>query len=111
DRVDIENHRYPFAGAPNAKLRLGVVAAVGGATAWMDLGPDPDIYVARVDWRPDGTLTAQVLARDQRALRLLAFDPQTGAARILIDERSEPWLNLGPPARFLESGEILWTSE
>src|SRR5215213_6419936 len=51
-----EDHRYPFAGAPNAKVRLGVVSATGlegtGAPVWMDLGTEQDIYLARVQWLP-----------------------------------------------------------
>jgi len=64
-----------------------------------------------VAWRPDSALTAQIEARDQRSLRLVAFDARTGAATTLIEERGEPWLNLGDEARFLTSGEIIWPSE
>ena len=110
DAVDVERHRYPFAGDPNALVRLGAVELESGATTWMDLGADQDIYLARVAWRPDGVLTAQVLSRDQTSLRLLAFGVD-GAATVLIEEEQEPWINLSHDARFLESGEILWSSE
>lgn len=109
DSVDIEPHRYPFAGAENARARLGVVHVESGATSWLDIGPDPDIYLARAGWRPDGRLTAQVVSRDQTELRLIVFDG--GEARTLVEERSEPWLNLSHDTRFLESGEMLWSSE
>ena len=33
-----EDHRYPFAGQPNAKVRLGVVSTASLETVWMDLG-------------------------------------------------------------------------
>ncbi len=114
DTVSVEQHRYPFAGGPNVRVRLGVVAATGVGqpqTRWMDLGPDQDIYLARVDWRPDGTLTAQVQSRDQRTLRLVAFNEATGAATTLIEERGAPWLNLHDDLRLLKSGEMLWSSE
>ena len=110
DDVDTEPHRYPFAGAPNAHVDLGVVALATGTSTWMDLGPERDIYLARVGWRPDGVLTAQVLSRDQRSLRLIAFDG-AGKATTLIDEHREPWLNLFGDTRFLEDGSILWLSE
>ena len=108
----VEWHRYPFAGGRNATVRLGVVPAGGSPTdvIWMDLGTDEDIYLARVAWRPDGVLTAQIEARDQRTLRLVAFDT-TGAATTLIEDRGIPWINLSDDARFLASGEILWPSE
>jgi dipeptidyl-peptidase-4 len=116
DTLTVEEHRYPFAGARNATVRLGVVAAEGNedaatATTWMDLGPDDDIYLARVAWRPDGVLTAQIESRGQQHLRLVAFDGRTGAAATLIEERGEPWLNLSDDTRFLTSGEFIWSSE
>lgn len=107
--VDIENHRYPFAGAANAVVQLAVVDIETRATSFLDLGPDPDIYLARVSWRPDGVLTAQVLSRDQKELALAAFQPN--GPSILLHERSEPWYNLQNDLRFLESGEFLWSSE
>ncbi len=109
--IDIEHHRYPFAGAANAYVELGVVDVVSGETTWMDLGVDRDIYIANVAWRPDGTLTAELLSRDQKTLRWLAFDSVSGAATLLIEEYSEPWLNLSGDTRFLKSGEILRSSE
>jgi dipeptidyl-peptidase-4 len=108
--VDAEHHRYPLAGAPNAILQLGVVDVASGVTTWMDLGPGRDLYIARVGWRPDGVLTAQLLSRDQRTLTLLAFD-EVGAPTTLLQEHSEPWINLDGDTRFLESGGFIWTSE
>lgn len=109
ETVDVEYHRYPFAGAPNAYLRLGVVDLATGAISWMDLGDERDQYIARVAWRADGSLTTQLLSRDQKDLSLLTFDGREG--RALVHEHCQPWLNLQHDARFLESGEILWSSE
>jgi dipeptidyl-peptidase-4 len=111
ETVDIEEHRYPFAGQANAKVRLGVVEVDSGAISWLELGNDEDIYLARVAWRADGTLAALVLSRDQRHMRWLAFDPATGKRSTLLEERGEPWLNLDHDTRFLESGEVLLSSE
>ncbi|MXW26700.1 MAG: S9 family peptidase, partial [Dehalococcoidia bacterium] len=110
DALDTEHHRYPFAGAPNARVRLGVVAADGGEPVWMDLGDEDDIYLPRVVWRPDGMLAGVVLNRAQTELRLHLFDAETGAVARTLVQRSEPWLNLGD-FRFLETGELLWSSE
>ncbi|MEO9254985.1 MAG: S9 family peptidase [Tepidiformaceae bacterium] len=111
DGVEIEHHRYPFAGEANTLVQLGVVELSSGQTTWMDLGPETDIYLARVAWRPDGVLTAQLLSRDQKTLRFIAFDPKNGASTTLIEEHSDPWLNLSDDTRFLKSGEILRSSE
>ncbi|HEY8598478.1 MAG TPA: DPP IV N-terminal domain-containing protein, partial [Thermomicrobiales bacterium] len=104
----IEEHRYPFAGQPNARVRLGVLPIDGATeTRWLDLGTDDDIYLARVNWRPDSTLTAQIESRDQRTLRLVAFD-ERGDATTLIEEHGDPWINLADDLHFLPSGEFLW---
>ena len=123
-KLDIEEHRYPFAGAENARVKLGVVSVNGGATTWMDLGGD-DGYIARVGWHSDGRLLVQWLSRDWRRLELRAYDIHTGAftppppgevrvgaGGVILLEEAEPWINLHDDLRILEStGEFTWSSE
>jgi dipeptidyl-peptidase-4 len=112
DRPEVEEHRYPFAGEPNVRVKLGVVPASGGQTAWLDLGPDTDIYLARVDWHPDGRLFVQLLTRDQRRLVLKAFDPGRWTSQTLLVEESDTWVNLHHDLRFVkDTGEFSWSSE
>ena len=118
DEVDIEAHRYPFAGKDNVRVRLAVVPVSGGDPVWMDLGTDPNIYLARVHWTPDGLLLAHVQSRDQRRIEVRRLDPATGAARTLWVERCEPWVNLTDDLRFVcppdarpEHYRILWSTE
>jgi dipeptidyl-peptidase-4 len=87
-----EDHRYPFAGRENAKVRLGIVQLAGGDPRWMKLGDWE--YLARVGWMPDGRLTAQLVDRDQSALELVSFDLETGAPRTMLREFSKVWINL-----------------
>jgi dipeptidyl-peptidase-4 len=112
-----EDHRYPFAGQANARVRLGVVSVEGSQPVWMDLGPEPDIYLARVQWLPDGRLSAQIENRQQTALELVSFDPHTGERTTLLQETSPVWINLhdlfhpfGSPYQG-RSGCFLWASE
>lgn len=113
EQVHVEEHRYPFAGARNAIVRLGVVPVDGRPedVTWMDLGANEDIYLARVTWRPDGVLTALIQSRDQCTQRLVTFDSQSGAVTTLLEEESHPWLNLHDDLRFLRSGAFLWSNE
>jgi dipeptidyl-peptidase-4 len=113
EHITAEEHRYPFAGARNAAVQLGIVAVDGQTeeVTWLDLGTDDDIYLARVAWRPDGVLCALIQSRDQRTQRLVAFDTLSGTETRLIEEHGEPWLNLHNDLRFLRSGEFLWSSE
>jgi dipeptidyl-peptidase-4 len=110
-KPDAETHRYPFAGERNAVVSLGILTLGSGETRWLDLGPDDDQYLARVHWRPDGALAAELLSRDQRRWRLVLFDVATRALATLIEERSVPWYNLDHDFRFLEDGSFLRSSE
>ncbi len=106
-----EDHRYPFAGMPNATVRLGVIPVAGGVPVWMDLGAEQDQYLARVNWFPDGTLTAQIENRAQTVLDLVRFDSQTGAQTQLLRETSDVWINLHDLLRPLTDGGFIWASE
>ena len=79
DNVETFAQRYPATGGPNVSVRLGVSDVRTGEVVWIDLGSDPDIYLARVDWLPDGnTLAIQRESRDQRRLDLLFADIASG---------------------------------
>ncbi len=108
ERLEIEEHRYPFAGAANPKVRLGVVPVAGGPVVWMDLG-DAE-YLARVAWAPDGRLFVQTQSRDQRRLELRAYEPSTGKWRAVLVEESPLWVNLHDDLRFIDGG-FVWASE
>jgi len=111
DEPEVEEHRYAFAGRPNAHIKVGVVS-ITGEVAWLDLGADNDNYLARVDWHPDGRLFVQLLSRDQRRLELKSFEPGVWSARTLLTEESTTWVNLHDDLRFLkETGEFTWSSE
>ena len=106
-----EEHHYPFAGEPNAKIRLPVISREGGKPVWMDLRDDEDIYIARVKWLPNGKLTAQILNRAQSRLDLLQFDLQTGESQLLLREETAVWINLHNLFRPLKDGRFIWASE
>ena len=106
--------RYPVAGSANAVVSLYVMKPDGSDRVQVDLGPDPDIYLARVDWAPDAkTLYVQRQNRAQSQLDLLAVDPATGAAHTVFSEHAAAgsWINLTDNYRFLKDGSIVWWSE
>ena len=110
----IETHRYPFPGAANAKVRLGVVAASGGETRWLTVpsAVDEDYYLARVDWEDPSHLLVQYLSRDQHSLGLWRYDLAKPDPTRLIDEWATTWVNLHDDLRTVAGpGEILWSSE
>jgi len=112
DRTEVIEQRYPAAGDKNVLVQLGVIAPKAGAKpAWIDLGKETDIYLARVDWRNAKHVTFQRQSRDQKLLELVEADLGTGKQRVLVTETSKTWVPLHSDLRFLKDGRLLWSSE
>ncbi|HYG06164.1 MAG TPA: S9 family peptidase [Stenotrophomonas sp.] len=112
DHTDVVAQRYPQAGQPNARVQLGTIAPKAGAKPrWVDLGANPDIYLARVDWRDPQRLTFQRQSRDQKTLELIEATLANGKQRVLVTETSPTWVPLHNDLRFLKDGRFLWSSE
>ena len=110
----IYEQRYPAAGTPNVLVELHILRSDGSGGVKVDLGSDPDIYVARVDWLPDGSaLLVQRQNRAQTRLDMLRVDPKTGASTVLFTESAAPksWINLTNAYRTLSDGSMIWRSE
>ncbi|HLN48943.1 MAG TPA: S9 family peptidase [Steroidobacteraceae bacterium] len=112
DNVSSFDQRYPAAGGANVLIRLGVSDLATGTVTWIDLGADQDMYLARVNWLPDGkTLAIQRESRDQRRLDLLFANIDTGASRVVLSETSTSWIELNDELSFLtKSPEFIWAS-
>ncbi|HSJ79331.1 MAG TPA: DPP IV N-terminal domain-containing protein [Erythrobacter sp.] len=109
------DQRYPAAGTDNAVVELFVIDPDGGNKVQIDLGLNIDIYVARVDWAPDGSaIYVQRQDRAQTKIDVLRVDPATAASTIWFSEkaaRPDYWVNLSDNYRFLKDGTLLWWSE
>ena len=113
DRTEVIEQRYPAAGDPNVRVKLGLIAPDGGEPRWIDPGADPDIYLARVDWLPDAkALVWQRMQRSQQKLDLQRVDVETLSQRTLLSETSKTWINLNNDLRFLkDKPAFVWGSE
>jgi dipeptidyl-peptidase-4 len=113
DRSETIEQRYPAAGAANVRVRLGLVSAGGGDVRWIDLGPDPDIYLCRVDWVPDSRrLTYQRMPRSQKRLDLNLVDVASLQQRTLLSESSDTWIDLNDDLYFLRQRDaFIWGSD
>ena len=112
DEVSVYTQRYPAAGTHNALIELKSIELKSGKVTDLDLGPERDIYLARVDWFPDGRyLAAQRQSRDQRRLDLLKIDVGSGKASTLLTETSNTWVDLNDELTFLaRSRAFIWAS-
>ena len=109
-----EPERYPQAGDPNSDVRIGVIAAAGGDTKWMDLGDTRDQWLlARTYWGPDSkSLYVVRLARVQNRLDFMKADIKTGAAIEVLRETDPYWINHNDFFQFVNNGkQFIWGSE
>jgi len=109
DRQPVEI-RYPAAGTENAVVELLIVNTDGGTipVRWdaSEFG-----YLTTVSWDSGAPLIV-VQSRDQRDMRLLSVDPQTGATSVVSDEHDPCWLDVVPgvPARMADD-RVVWTAD
>ncbi len=86
---------YPRAGKANARARLGLIAASGGGTTWIDWDRERYPYLARVVWdAPRAPLGLLVQTRDQREAAFLTVDGRTGRTRVIHVEKDDAWVEL-----------------
>ncbi|HWK36145.1 MAG TPA: DPP IV N-terminal domain-containing protein [Sphingomonas sp.] len=114
DGTRVFEQRYPAAGTPNVLVELYVMRPDGSGKVKVDLGTDPDIYLTRVRWMPDGSaLLVQRMNRAQTQLDVLRVDPATGAAKLLFSEKAGPksWVNLSDVLQPMRDGSLIWWSE
>jgi len=122
DSFGVFDQRYPFAGKPNAKVRVGIVSIDTKATEqspieWLNLGNDQENYICRVNWISDSVrLAVQVQPRNQQQLDLKIWqcgtDVENQCANTVLTETSETWINLHNCFRSLKDPNLyLWASE
>jgi len=113
---EVERNRYPRAGEPNPRVRLGVVGAQGGPVQWVDLSnysPDASL-ISNVGWWPDSTAVyCYVQDRAQTWLDLLRapVDKPEAKPEVLFRDATKAWIAGLPPITFLKDGAFVWLSE
>jgi dipeptidyl-peptidase-4 len=93
----LKEFAYPKAGTRNSAVRLGVVSASGGETAWLNTPGDArEFYIPRMQWRDADSLVFTQLARRQNAITLFRADVKGNVYR-LHSETSSTWVDAGDP--------------
>jgi dipeptidyl-peptidase 4 len=105
--------RYPVAGSPNPKVRVGIVSIDHPDAVSWQLDSQSFEYVVRIKWLPGARqLAVETMPRDQRRLDLRLADRATGAATHLLTETDPAWVNINDDVYFLKDGQhFLWASE
>ena len=117
DTITMIEQRYPYAGTPNVRYRLGVVDVDDAASLrWINLLDDSgneDIYIPRLNWLPDSSgIAFQRQSRNQQQLDLILHRLADNSQTLLVRETSDTWINLHYDLRFLsEMPAFIWSSE
>lgn len=95
---------YPAAGTDNVTVRLAVIGLDGSR---VDVDFD-DEYFVTAHWSTAGQPLIATQPRDQRSMRFLAVDPDTGATEILAEDVDDRWVEIihGVPA-WTEDGRLV----
>ena len=99
----VEGERYPQPGDPNPEVRVGVVSAAGGKTAWIKLPIKAgDDYIPRFGWADRRTLWIETLSRDHKNRSIYLADPESG--------QSHPLLKLSDD-KFVDDNYDVWVED
>lgn len=108
----MQTFKYPKAGEKNAVVSLHVYDVNANAVKDINLGKYNDFYIARMKWTNDAnTLSAQVLNRHQNNLDLLFIDGNSGAAKVVLNEKDKAYVDVTDNLTFLKDNSFIWTSE
>lgn len=106
--------QYPKAGTTNSAAKVGVVAAAGGPTRWMDVPGDPrNNYIARMDWAGNSAeIAIQHINRLQNTDDVMLGDVASGVMRTVLSEHDSAWLDVVDDMIWLPDGkQFTWVSE
>ena len=108
----IETFKYPKAGENNSVVSLHIYDVNANAVKNINLGSYKDFYIARMEWTNDAnTLSAQVLNRHQNNLDLLFINGETGAVKVVLNEKDKAYVDVTDNLTFLKDNSFIWTSE
>ncbi len=115
---DLYTFKYPKAGEDNSLISLFVYSVNGGQKASIDLGPETDIYIPRINWtNNDDVLCVQRMNRLQNKLEYCLVKAGNGSTGILpmtpmYTESSSTYVEINDDLIFLKGKDaFIRTSE
>lgn len=102
---NLERTRYPKAGDPNPKVRIGIADVESKEIVWAQYREEDDQYFGTPFWTPDGSsLWVQWMNRGQDLLRVQRVDLSTGAAADVYRDAQSSWVEWLDEIAFLKDG-------
>ena len=110
---ELQPVRYPKSGEQNSEVRIGIAEVRSpDKTTWVDLGSNPDIYVARMDFADSSDeIWLTRINRHQNQLDVMLANVETGASQVIMSNTDDAWVSNTAP-RWLRGGQqFLFESE
>jgi dipeptidyl-peptidase-4 len=108
----VETFKYPKAGEKNSEVSLHIYDVASKGSQKVNLSQYSDFYIARMQWTNDANvLSAQVLNRHQDNLDLLFIDGNSGATKVVLNEKDKAYVDVTDNLTFLKDNSFIWTSE
>ena len=108
----VETFKYPKAGEKNSEVSLHIYDIASKGTQKVNLSQYADFYIARMQWTNEANvLSAQVLNRHQDNLDLLFIDGNSGATKVVLNEKDKAYIDVTDNLTFLKDNSFIWTSE
>lgn len=101
--AELAPEKYPMAGMPSHKVRVGVFDVATGKVVYLQTGDPTDRYFTNVAWSPDeSTVYVIELPRTQDKAELVSYDARTGQRlKVLYTETNERYVEPCNPIVFL----------
>ncbi|NVO31597.1 S9 family peptidase [Hymenobacter lapidiphilus] len=105
--------KYPKAGEKNSTVGVSVYDVAGAQTVKMDVGPETDQYIPRINWtKVPNLLSIRRMNRLQNKLEILHADAKTGQSAVVLTDTDAAYVEVNDDLRYLEGGkQFLFTSE
>ena len=108
----VETFKYPKAGEKNSEVSLHIYDVASKGTQKVNLSQYSDFYIARMQWTNEANvLSVQVLNRYQDNLDLLFVDGNSGATKVVLNEKDKAYVDVTDNLTFLKDNSFIWTSE
>ncbi len=93
----LKTFAYPKTGEQNSACRIGVVAAAGGATTWINVPGDTrnDFYLPKMEWTGGSQeLAIQRINRMQNSVEVILANTATGSVKTALNDHDETWVDI-----------------
>ncbi|MFC6996842.1 S9 family peptidase [Rufibacter roseus] len=105
--------KYPKAGEKNAIVSISVFDLKTGKSTKMDVGPENDQYIPRINWtNTPNLLSIRRMNRLQNTLEILHADSKTGQSKVVLTDKDKAYVDINDDLTYLKNGkQFVFSSE